>query len=129
MSQALILPDSRSKVSARERFHPFLGWMVRIFCANCGHDGGLVPEDNCNFAFYLCDPCAEKWSPLVDTMLVPDELFWQKVKQEQMEKYGRELTGAELAEILKDDSNPLTKLCKDRKDFNPFYGSKGAVLP
>ena len=50
--------------------------------------------------------------------MVPDEVFWQKVLEEQMNTFGRELTNEEMAEVLKDDSSSLSKLCKDRKDFN-----------
>lgn len=69
-----------------------------------------------NFAFYLCEPCAEKWSPLADYAIAPDELFWQKVRDAQLENFGRELTESEMAEALKDDTHILTKLAKDRYD-------------
>lgn len=111
-----ILPDCRPKVHKSVTRLSGLNW-VPIFCANCGADRGLVPEEHCNFAFALCDPCAEKWSPLADTYLVPDEVFWAKVKDEQIETYGRELSAIELVEALKDDANSLTKLCKDRITF------------
>ncbi len=97
--------------------HVGLNW-VPIYCANCGADGGFVPEENCNFAFYLCNACAEKWSPLEGTYLVPDNVFWQRLKEEQISRYGRELSETELVELLKDENNSLSKLCKDRKDFN-----------
>jgi len=70
-----------------------------------------------NFAFYLCDACADKWSPLADAAITPDEVFWRKVHDAQMETFGRELTEAELVEALKDDTHILTKLCKDRYDL------------
>jgi len=92
-----------------------------LFCANCGKDGGLVMETEFdrvkNWAFFLCDPCAEKWSPLVDHALAPDEVFWKKVREAQLEAFGRELTDVELVEALKDDNHILTKLSKDRHDF------------
>lgn len=112
----MLLPDSRPKVQRSVTRHKDINW-TPIYCANCGKDGGFVPEENCNFAFYLCDPCAEKWSPLVDTYMVPDEVFWNKVKEEQLTKYGRVLQPDELQKILKED-NSLSKLCSDRKDFN-----------
>jgi hypothetical protein len=87
------------------------------FCANCGKPGGYFDTAS-NFAFYLCVPCSEKLPPIEGTYMVPDEVFFQKALEEQAEKYGRELTGPELVEVLKDDSNSLTKLCKDRQDFN-----------
>jgi len=93
---------------------------IPIFCANCGKDGGQVLEGDWDrvksFAFYLCDFCSEKWSPIANAALSPDEVFWRKVHQAQMEAFGRELTPAEIVEALKDDSHILTKLCKDRHD-------------
>jgi hypothetical protein len=112
-----ILPSSRLKSNTRvQRLNNCLGSLnwVPIFCANCGADGGMVPEENMSFAFYLCAPCAEKWAPLTDTYMEPDAVFWQKVKDAQLEKYGRELSPHELVEVLKDDSNLISKLCKDR---------------
>lgn len=92
-----------------------------LFCANCGKDGGPVLESDWdrakNFAFYLCEPCAEKWSPLVDYAMSPDEAFWTKVHDAQMEAFGRDLTAEEIVEALKDDNHVLTKLCKDRHDL------------
>jgi hypothetical protein len=42
-------------------------------------------------------------------------IFWQRVKEAQLEKYGRVLTEPEVVEALKDDSSILSKLAKDRK--------------
>jgi hypothetical protein len=117
MTDNILLPDCRPRVQKKSVRAGYMNW-VPIFCANCGCDGGLVPEEGCNFAFYLCIPCSERIPPSAWEMRVPDEVFWDKVKNEQLEKYGRELTENELVEILKDDNNSLTKLCKDRKDFN-----------
>lgn len=80
-----LLPDSRPKVQRNIIKLNGANWCP-IFCANCGKDGGLVPEENMTFAFYLCESCAEKWSPLVDTYMVPDEVFWQKVREEKNER-------------------------------------------
>jgi hypothetical protein len=120
MANENILPDSRLQNPTRvmrnvasTRFRVPRNW-VPIFCANCGCDGGYVPEENCNFAFYLCMPCAERLGPISNTYIEPDAVFWEKVKQEQLERYRRELTAQELAEILKDDAHPLTRLAKDR---------------
>jgi hypothetical protein len=94
---------------------------IPIFCANCGCDGGQVLETDWervnNWAFYLCEACAEKWSPLVDHALAPDELFWKKVREAQIEAFGRELTDIEIIEALKDDSHVLSTLAKDRHQF------------
>ena len=113
------LPDSRPRVQKNSRWIKGVEH-VPIYCASCGIEGGWVPAKNMTFAFWLCEinGCAEKWSPLVGTYCVPDEVFWQKVREEQMAQYGRDLSAQELIEVLKDDSNSLTKLCKERPDFN-----------
>ena len=107
------LPTSIAKVVRGTVMRGGEPW-IPIFCANCGADGGYVPEAAADFAFYLCDPCAEKWSPLVDTMLVPDEIFWKKLHEAQREKYGRLLAINELLEQLANPDSMITKLANDR---------------
>ena len=87
---------------------------VPIYCANCGVSGGAVPEDTCNFAFYLCESCADKLPPIDGTYVEPDIVFWEKVRQAQLEEYGRELTNDEIIEALKDGNHMLSKLCRER---------------
>ena len=91
-----------------------------IFCANCGADGGWVPEGNCNFAFYLCQPCYDVYGVPAAMMAEPDVVFWARVKQEQIARCGRELTAPEVVEALKDGDHPLAKLARDRFTF-PEY--------
>jgi len=90
-----------------------------LFCANCGADGGRVMDDQLgtNYAFYLCDPCAEKWGPIAGTYMEPDHVFWERVIAEQIEQYGRVLTPMEQVEVLKDENSILAKLAKDKPDF------------
>lgn len=99
---------------------------IPIFCANCPRDGGMVLKTDWervnNWAFYLCELCAEKWSPLVDYALAPDEAFWQKVKAAQIEAFGRELTDIEIVEALKDENHILSKLAKERHEFKKLAG-------
>jgi protein-arginine kinase activator protein McsA len=94
---------------------------IPLFCANCSKEGPHVLETELervnNWAFYLCEPCAEKWSPMVDMCIEPDQAFWRKAHEAQFEKYGRLLEPDELVEVLKDDTNTITRLCKDRHDF------------
>lgn len=116
MAEPLILPDTRLREPKKVVFANGMNW-VPIFCASCGADGGLVPEENCSFAFYLCQPCADKFGNIEGTYIEPDAVFWQRVHDEMIEKYGRVLTSAELVEVLKDEHHPLTKLCRDRKNF------------
>lgn len=113
---ANILPTSVPKNIKGVIMRNGIPW-IPIFCANCGKDGGLIPEDTKDFAFYLCVPCGEKWAPLAGTYLVPDNVFWEKVKQVQLEQYGRELSGDEVVEALKDEHHALSKLARDRHTF------------
>lgn len=115
-----VLPNSLPRDVARHIVWKAGVPYVPIYCANCGCDGGWIPEDaarreaGAGFAFYLCVPCSKKWGHLADTMLMPDEVFWERVKQTQLEAYGRELTADEVLEALKNPNHPLTKLAKDR---------------
>jgi hypothetical protein len=115
-----LLPDSRLKDQHKGEvsiLHPVvmnrLNW-APIFCANCGKPGGYVPQETTTFAFYLCNPCAEKWSPLAGTMQVPDEVFWEKVRQAEIEQYGHVLSTPELLKALEEGDSALAKLAKDK---------------
>ena len=110
-----VLPNSVPKETKNIVFRAGVPW-IPIFCANCGCDGGWVPEAAKDFAFYLCVPCAETWAPLAGTMLVPDEVFWQKLHGAQFEKHGRLLTDLELVEQLKDGDSMISKLARERHD-------------
>jgi hypothetical protein len=93
-----------------------------LYCANCNKDSGTFVRDTelpDNFAFYLCDPCGDKWGGLAGYMLSPDEAFWATVKAEQIEKYGRELSGDEVATALTDSEHVLSKLARDR--YSSYY--------
>lgn len=89
-----------------------------IFCANCGADGGRVMEQNIpnreDFAFYLCNSCAEKHGEIPNTMMVPDEVFFQKATEVQFEKYGRILTAEEVAIELQNGSSFMSKIAKEK---------------
>src|SRR5262245_32250925 len=39
-------------------------WMERVYCANCGCDGGLVTPDWAQHVFYLCEECAHKYGAM-----------------------------------------------------------------
>lgn len=109
-----ILPNSipREKKIDNSISRPGNQW-IYIYCANCGKDGGRVLENDHDFAFYLCDPCAENYGDIPGTMMVPDELFWQKVANAQIEKYDRLLTPLELAIELQDETSLMSKLKKE----------------
>lgn len=116
-----VLPSSRLREDKNVVIGPYGIRQIPIFCANCGKDGGMVLESDWdavkNFAFYLCIPCAEKWSALVDTMISPDEKFWRKLHEAQQEAFGRELTENEIIEALKDDKHIISQLARERR-FN-----------
>lgn len=106
-----ILPDSRMKDRRQFVWGPMGSWLP-IFCQNCGADGGLVPEEGTTFAFWLCRSCAEKFGDIAGMMLLPDEVYWEKLKQEQLEAYGRFLTEPELLAVVEAGASPLATLIK-----------------
>lgn len=87
---------------------------IPLSCANCPAEGGYVRQQDHDYAFYLCNKCVEKWGVPAGCVAVPDEVFWEKVKQAQLEELGREMTAEEVIEALKDDNHFLSKLVKDR---------------
>lgn len=91
-------------------------WCIPCYCMNCGKQHGYrnEPDASSGYVGYLCDLCAERWSPLVGTMLVPDEAFAQIATAEMLEKYGRVLSDAEQHEVLKDGNSTLAKLARSR---------------
>ena len=106
-----ILPDSR--MQDRRQFVPGpMGSWLPIFCANCGADGGLVPEEGTTFVCWLCRPCADTLGEVAGLMLMPDELYWQKLKEVQLEAYGRFLTEPELLAVVEAGASPLATLIK-----------------
>jgi hypothetical protein len=105
-----ILPDTRGKTD-----HKWINgtWWVPVFCANCGTDGGYVPEQNMTFAFYLCDSCADKYGPIANSYMEPDAVFYQRIALAQLEEYGRLLGVDELLKALDDTNHPLAKLARE----------------
>ena len=107
------LPDCRAQrwTSAVQSVS---GWWVPVYCANCGADGGMVPEENMTFLFYLCNTCAETHGQIAGTMLMPDEVFFAKLAAAQLERYGRYLTPEEWGVVSEDPTHPLWTLAKER---------------
>jgi hypothetical protein len=108
-----LLPDTRLKIPTKVQRHKDQNW-VPIFCANCGKDGGWVP-DNSTFAFYICTPCAAKCGNIDGTYMVPDEVFFDKLRNVQIEEFGRELSVYEMTEAIKNENNVLSKLVSEKK--------------
>ncbi len=95
-------------------------WMF-LYCASCGTDMGRVLKADIpnvdEYAGALCDPCAEKYGGLPGTWATPDAMFWEKVREAQLERQQRELTAGEVLKELDDPSSYLHKLIKDRNTF------------
>jgi hypothetical protein len=109
-----ILPDCRA-VDTKGRVFTLGGVWIPVYCANCGVDGGMVPEENMTFVFYLCQKCAETHGPIAGMMMMPDEVFFEKLKQEQIASYGKYLTEQELLAIVEAGDSPLATLINDEK--------------
>lgn len=107
-----LLPDSRAK-NTTGRIFTAAGVWVPVFCANCGVHGGSCPEENMTFLFYICPKCAETYGAITGTMMMPDEVFYEKLKQEQLESHGRFLSEQELIQVVQEDSTPLAQLIKE----------------
>src|SRR3989442_15330755 len=99
-----LLPDSRLRDRSKHAMPGPGGYWVPVYCAVCGVPYGYVPEENCTFACWLCNYCSEAYGAIFGTMMMPDEVFWEKVRQAQLERYGRLLTDRELTQVA-DDSN------------------------
>lgn len=106
-----LLPDSRLR-ETKGAVNRAGVWWVPVFCANCGVPYGYVPEENCTFACWLCEKCEPTYGPVAGVMLMPDEVFWQKVQQEQLDRYGRLLTEQELLQVQDEAATPLGTLLK-----------------
>jgi hypothetical protein len=90
-----------------------LGNWVPIFCASCGKPGGACPAENMHFICWLCHDCAAKYGEAASMMMMPDEVFWARVKEAQLETYGRQLAAPELAAVVAEDASPLATLLKE----------------
>jgi hypothetical protein len=84
MANENVLPQCMTRAPIGSKLHRGLNW-VPIYCGNCGMSGGFVPEENCNFAFWLCDKCFETHGNIAGTMATPDDVFWAKVAEDSQE--------------------------------------------
>ena len=109
----LPLPDSRLSRTSPSINRGILGTWIPLFCAHCGTPGGSVPEAATTFAFWLCNPCFASHGSITHLYAMPDELFWERLKQEQHETYGRLLTNPELQSIIDANTSPLATLIRE----------------
>lgn len=113
-----ILPDSRARETKGRIFVAGGAW-VPVFCANCGKEGGRCPEENMTFICWICPPCAQTYGEIAGTLFMPDQVFWEEVKQAQIEKYGRLLTAEETAKSLEDPLSLESLLARNREALTP----------
>jgi hypothetical protein len=106
------LPDSRPRVR-RGGIRSPQGTVIPIYCANCGCDYGMVPEQMITFAFALCQACADKYGHIAHTYQEPDAVFWNRVYEAQLEEYRRPLTALELVVELDDPTTVMAKLAEE----------------
>lgn len=93
-------------------------WCVPVHCMNCGKQHGYCNEaatqPGGGYVGYLCDLCAEKWSPVVGLSLIPDEVHWARAREAQQEDYGRALSAAEQVVELGDVNSALSRFVRGR---------------
>ena len=115
-----VLPDSRLR---SPKFTKLAQWLVDghyvtielepVYCANCGTPHGYVPIANTSFAFWLCDKCFTTWGIPAGTMVSSDEIYWRRVRDAMMNKYGHVLSKDELQQLAKDGYGQLATLIKE----------------
>lgn len=66
------MPDARLRPCNRSTIVGPCGIMARVYCVNCGCDGGLVTDEWAEQIMYLCDRCAEVHGKLPVALQVPD---------------------------------------------------------
>lgn len=120
LTSPLLLPDSRTR-HVKRVFRAGAPW-VQTYCASCAVPGVLVPEEHTTCVTYFCDDCAVKFQEQTKVMLVPDELFFQMVVAEELDKHKRVLTETERAEALKDEHSTHSKLKRDRDHMDLTKG-------
>lgn len=111
-----IAPDSRLQTvfTPRGAFQgEFFGepmWLVPTYCLNCGLRGPDTPQENMRHFSYLCNGCVGKYGAELGTLVIPDQVFWEAVRLESLETFGRELTHQELVAVAATDASPLATL-------------------
>jgi hypothetical protein len=112
-----VLPDSRTShvVTPKGAIdRGVLGFWVPVFCASCGADGGLCPEENMTFMFFLCTRCYGLYGDIAGTYAMPDEIFFARVRELEAQTFGRSLTLEEQIEQLRNPDSAHSKLARDR---------------
>lgn len=111
MSEPLLLEDGRSR-DGRGAVFVDGEWMQPLHCGSCHKQQGLVSA-SATFAFWLCRDCETKHGHIEGVYAVPDAVFYQQAREEQLEKYGRLLSPKELLDVVDANSSPLATLLNE----------------
>jgi hypothetical protein len=69
------LPDCRLNFDRanKQAMHGRM-WMEKVFCGNCGCDGGMVTPEWAAHVFFLCDDCAKRYGVIEGAAEVSETL-------------------------------------------------------
>lgn len=91
-----------------------LGPAIPTYCMNCGVHYGYrndaPPAEG--YVGVICEPCAEKWQPLLGVAIVPDEVHARRASDAMLEAYGRQLSVLEQAIALDDVNSILSRFAR-----------------
>ncbi len=90
--------------------------MELVYCASCGKDSGTLISVNATSVFWVCDDnanCFEKYKSSLRYIAVPQEVYFETLKQEQLEQHGRVLTNEELHAVAEANTSPLATLINE----------------
>lgn len=105
-----LLPDSRLVRPVGSQRVAGMGYWQQVFCAVCHRGGAFVPEDNMDFICWVCNDCAPKFGEEFGALLMPDEVFWERLKQESFAHFGYYPTAEELDAVRTANCSPLATL-------------------
>lgn len=83
-----------------------------LYCANCGADGGRVMDTYlpAQYAFYLCNECAETYGEVAGCTATPDDVWRAKVAEAMKQEYGHALTEFEVLNALMEPHSVISML-------------------
>jgi hypothetical protein len=98
-----------------------IGYWAPCYCASCGKEGPLTPEGALqeHDAYWVCPRCFKQYGESTVMAVMPDEVFYQKCVDHQMNKYGRLLTPLEMHEKLQDPDSQESLLARERALLTP----------
>lgn len=91
-----------------------LGNAIPTYCMNCGDHYGYRNDaaPAAGYVGVICEPCAEKWQPLLGVAIVPDEVHARRAGDAMLEAYGRQLSVLEQAIALDDVNSILSRFAR-----------------